>query len=157
MMDMSPGRGVLAPGSAEAVAERKKASVRKEAGHPFLVVSRQFGDMKARYRRLAKNGSHLVTLFALSNLSMAPRALGGAGLPYPRADGTGACLSRLVQQTLGGAQTCGTLHVGAADTGAHERIGQVCIREVGTTQVGTVEDDKGQVCTGQFRTGQIGT
>ena len=79
--------GVLAPGSAEAVAERKKASVRKEAGHPFLVISRQFGDMKARYRRLAKNGSHLVTLFALSNLSMAPRALGGwPPLPTCRRD-----------------------------------------------------------------------
>ena len=69
------GPGVPAPGSAEAVAERKKASVRKEAGHPFRVISRQVGHVKARYRGLAKNGSHLVTLFALSNLWMARRTL----------------------------------------------------------------------------------
>jgi IS5 family transposase len=31
--------------------------------------------VKARYRGLAKNGSHLVTLFALSNLWMARRTL----------------------------------------------------------------------------------
>ena len=48
------------------------------------------------------------------------------------------CSPSLVQQTLGGTQTRGTLHVGAADTGSHERIGQVSIREVGTTKVGTV-------------------
>jgi len=69
------GPGVQAPGSAEAVAERKKASVRKEAGHPFRVIGRQVGHVKARYRGLAKNGSHLVTLFALSNLWMARRTL----------------------------------------------------------------------------------
>jgi len=65
------GPGVPAPGSAEAVAERKKASVRAKVEHPFRVIKQQFGHMKARYRGLAKNGSHLVTLFALSNLWMA--------------------------------------------------------------------------------------
>lgn len=76
MVAMPPGRRrLLAPGSAEAVAERAKASVRAKVEHPFRVVKRQFGHVKARYRGLAKNGAHLVTLFALSNLWMARRAL----------------------------------------------------------------------------------
>jgi IS5 family transposase len=76
MVAMPPGkRRLLAPGSAEAVAERAKASVRAKVEHPFRVIKQQFGHMKARYRGLAKNGSHLVTLFALSNLWMARRTL----------------------------------------------------------------------------------
>ena len=43
--------------------------------HPFRVIKRQFGHVKARYRGLAKNGSQLVTLFALSNLWLARRTL----------------------------------------------------------------------------------
>ena len=73
---MRPGRRrLLAPGSAEAVVERAKASVRAKFEHPFRVIKRQFGQVKARYRGPAKNGSQLVTLFALSNLWMARRTL----------------------------------------------------------------------------------
>jgi IS5 family transposase len=36
--------------------------------HPFRVVKRQFGLVKVRFRGLAKNTAHVVTLFALSNL-----------------------------------------------------------------------------------------
>jgi hypothetical protein len=43
--------------------------------HPFRVIMRQFGLMKVRFRGLAKNTAHLITLFALSNLWMARRKL----------------------------------------------------------------------------------
>jgi transposase, IS5 family len=55
--------------------ERLKASVRAKVEHPFRVVKRQFGHVKVRYRGLKKNTAQLVTLFALSNLWMARRAL----------------------------------------------------------------------------------
>ena len=73
---MRPGRRRLLPaGSVEAVAERAKAQVHAKVEHPFRVVRRQFGHVKARYRGLAKNAAHLVTLFARSNVWMARRAL----------------------------------------------------------------------------------
>jgi len=70
---MQPGKRCLpAPGSAEAVAERAKASVRANVEYPFRVVKRQVGHVKVRYREgLEKNWSRLVTLFALSNIWMA--------------------------------------------------------------------------------------
>ncbi len=43
--------------------------------HPFRVIKRQFGYVKARFRGLAKNTAQLVTMFALSNLWMARRNL----------------------------------------------------------------------------------
>jgi IS5 family transposase len=49
-------------------AEHRKASVRAQVEHPFRVVKRQFGLVKVRFRGLAKNTAHVVTLFALSNL-----------------------------------------------------------------------------------------
>jgi IS5 family transposase len=55
--------------------ERRKASVRAKVEHPFRVIKRQFGLMKVRFRGLAKNTTHLITLFALSNLWMARRRL----------------------------------------------------------------------------------
>jgi IS5 family transposase len=55
--------------------ERRKASVRAKVEHPFRVVKRQFGLVKVRFRGLAKNTAHVVTLFALSNLWMARRRL----------------------------------------------------------------------------------
>jgi IS5 family transposase len=55
--------------------EHRKASVRAKVEHPFRVVKRQFGLMKVRFRGLAKNTAHVVTLFALSNLWMARRQL----------------------------------------------------------------------------------
>jgi IS5 family transposase len=56
-------------------AERAKASIRAKVEHPFRVIKRQFGLVKVRFRGLAKNTGHLLTLFALSNLWMARRRL----------------------------------------------------------------------------------
>jgi IS5 family transposase len=56
-------------------AEQIKASVRAKVEHPFRVLKCQFGFVKVRYKGLAKNTAQLVTLFALSNLWMARRAL----------------------------------------------------------------------------------
>ena len=55
--------------------EKRKASIRARVEHPFRVIKRQFGLMKVRFRGLAKNTAHLITLFALSNLWMARRKL----------------------------------------------------------------------------------
>ena len=56
-------------------AERRKASMRAKVEHPFRVVKRQFGLVKVRFRGLAKNTAHIVTLFALSNLWMVRKQL----------------------------------------------------------------------------------
>ena len=56
-------------------AEHRKASVRAKVEHPFRVIKRQFGLMKVRFRGLAKNTAHVVTLFALSNLWMVRKQL----------------------------------------------------------------------------------
>lgn len=55
--------------------EHHKASVRAKVEHPFRVIKRQFGLLKVRFRGLAKNTAHVITLFALSNLWMARRRL----------------------------------------------------------------------------------
>jgi IS5 family transposase len=55
--------------------EHRKASVRAKVEHPFRVIKRQFGLTKVRFRGLAKNTAHVITLFALSNLWMARRQL----------------------------------------------------------------------------------
>lgn len=55
--------------------EKRKASVRARVEHPFRVIKRQFGLMRVRFRGLAKNTAHVITLFALSNLWMARRKL----------------------------------------------------------------------------------
>jgi transposase, IS5 family len=55
--------------------EKAKASVRAKVEHPFRVIKRQFGLLKVRFRGLAKNTAHVITLFALSNLWMARRRL----------------------------------------------------------------------------------
>jgi transposase, IS5 family len=55
--------------------EKAKASVRAKVEHPFRVIKRQFGLSKVRFRGLAKNTAHVITLFALSNLWMARRRL----------------------------------------------------------------------------------
>ncbi len=55
--------------------EHRKASIRATVEHPFRVIKRQFGHLKARYRGLAKNGAQVLTLFALSNLWMARKYL----------------------------------------------------------------------------------
>jgi IS5 family transposase len=56
-------------------AEHRKASVRAKVEHPFRIIKRQFGLVKVRFRGLAKNTAHVVTLFALSNLWMVRKQL----------------------------------------------------------------------------------
>ena len=56
-------------------AESRKASVRAKVEHPFLIVKRDFGFTKTRYRGLAKNRNHLNVLFASANWVMRARAV----------------------------------------------------------------------------------
>ena len=75
---MRPGkRRKLDPESSEAVAEKRKASVRAKVEHPFLKVKRLFGYAKVRYRGLAKNTNRLALLFGLGNLLTAEGQLAG--------------------------------------------------------------------------------
>ena len=60
-------------------AESRKASVRAKVEHPFLIVKRDFGFTKTRYRGLAKNRHHLQMLFASANWLMRARALALTG------------------------------------------------------------------------------
>jgi IS5 family transposase len=64
--------------------EHRKASARAKVEHPFRVIKRQFGLMKVRFRGLAKNTAHVVTLFALTNLWMARRQLMAMAAVRPR-------------------------------------------------------------------------
>ena len=59
--------------------ESRKASVRAKVEHPFLIVKRDFGFTKTRYRGLAKNRHHLHMLFASANWLMRARAVALAG------------------------------------------------------------------------------
>ena len=59
--------------------ESRKASVRAKVEHPFLVVKRDFGFTKTRYRGIAKNRHHLHVLFASANWLMRARAVTLAG------------------------------------------------------------------------------
>ena len=69
---MRPGqRWRLEEGSEEALAEKRKASIRAKVEHPFLRVKRLFGYAKVRYRGLAKNRQRLALLLGLSNLMTA--------------------------------------------------------------------------------------
>src|SRR5678809_447279 len=63
--------------------ETRKASIRAKVEHPFRVIKRQFGLVKVRFRGLAKNTAHVITLFALSNLWMARRQLMAIGAVRP--------------------------------------------------------------------------
>ena len=56
-------------------AESRKASVRAKVEHPFLIVKRDFGSTKTRYRGIAKNLNHLNVLFASANWLMRARAV----------------------------------------------------------------------------------
>lgn len=55
--------------------EQAKASIRSKVEHPFHVVKNLFRHRKTRYRGLAKNTAHLLTLFGLANLMLARRWL----------------------------------------------------------------------------------
>ena len=43
--------------------EYMKASIRAEVEHPFRIIKRQFGFVKARYKGLLKNDNQLAMLF----------------------------------------------------------------------------------------------
>ena len=67
--------------------EHSKASVRAKVEHPFRVVKRQFELAKVKFRGLANDTAHVVTLFALSNLWMARKklmAMAMAGVVRPQ-------------------------------------------------------------------------
>lgn len=72
---LRPGqRQRLTAGSAAALAEQRKASVRAKVEHPFLWVKRRFGYATVRYRGLHKNTQRLALLLGLANLATtAPR------------------------------------------------------------------------------------
>lgn len=55
--------------------ESRKAAVRAKVEHPFLVVKRDFGFTKTRYRGISKNLHHLQMLFASANWLMRARAV----------------------------------------------------------------------------------
>ena len=59
--------------------ESRKASARAKVEHPFLIVKRDFGFTKTRYRGLAKNRNHLHVLFASANWLMRARAVALTG------------------------------------------------------------------------------
>ena len=72
---LRPGqRRRLAPGSAAAQAEQRKASIRAKVEHPFLYVKRHFGYAQVRYRGLAKHRTRLCLLLGFANLLLAARA-----------------------------------------------------------------------------------
>ena len=66
-------RRKLEPGSAGAIAEKAKSSIRAKVEHPFWEVKGIFGYAKVRYRGLAKNAERLALLMGLSNLVRAQR------------------------------------------------------------------------------------
>jgi IS5 family transposase len=54
---------------------RSRSRVRARAEHAFLVVKRQWGFARVRYRGLAKNTARVYTAFALANLFLVRRQL----------------------------------------------------------------------------------
>ncbi len=59
--------------------ESRKASVRAKVEHPFLIVKRDFGFTKTRYRGIGKNLNHVHMLFASANWLMRARAVALTG------------------------------------------------------------------------------
>ena len=55
--------------------EQLKASVRTKVGHPFHVSKNLFRHKKVRYKGLAKDTAHLISLFGLVNRLLAKSAL----------------------------------------------------------------------------------
>ena len=53
--------------------------MRAKVEHPFLIVKRDFGFTKTRYRGISKNLHHLHILFASANWLMRARAVTLAG------------------------------------------------------------------------------
>jgi IS5 family transposase len=61
------------------ISESRKASVRAKVEHPFLIMKRDFGFTKTRYRGIGKNLNHLHMLFASANWLMRARAVALTG------------------------------------------------------------------------------
>ena len=59
----------------ERAVNKRKSSVRAKVEHPFLILKRQFGFRKVRFRGLEKNTNHLMTSFALVNIVLGKKAL----------------------------------------------------------------------------------
>ena len=57
----------------------RQAGVRAKVEHPFLIVKRDFGFTKTRYRGITKNLNHLHMLFASANWLMRARAVALTG------------------------------------------------------------------------------
>ncbi|EFI18108.1 transposase [Escherichia coli FVEC1302] len=55
--------------------ESMKASIRAKVEHPFRIIKRQFGFVKARYKGLLKNDNQLAMLFTLANLFRADQMI----------------------------------------------------------------------------------
>ena len=55
--------------------QSRQAAVRAKVEHPFLILKRDFGFTKTRYRGLDKNLNHLHVLFASANWLMRARAV----------------------------------------------------------------------------------
>ena len=73
---VAAGRGVLRTVFIhDREAESRKASVRATDEHWYLVLKRDFGFAKTRYRGLAKNLNHLHVAFASLDLLMRARAV----------------------------------------------------------------------------------
>ncbi len=83
---MRPGlRRLLEPKSAEARAERAKASLRAKVEHPFLAVKRRFGYDKVRYRRSGEEPGAAGAAAGLDEpaASRAPTRLTRVSAPLP--------------------------------------------------------------------------
>lgn len=59
----------------ERAEQSRLVGVRAKVEHPFLVIKRDFGFTKTRYRGIAKNCNHLNVLFASANWLMRARAV----------------------------------------------------------------------------------
>lgn len=69
-------RTMAGPDRAE---QSRQAGVRAKVEHPFLILKRDFGFSKTRYRGMAKNRNHLHVLFASANWLMRSRAVALTG------------------------------------------------------------------------------
>jgi IS5 family transposase len=77
---VAPRKGKLkAMPAHDQVLASRQASVRAKVEHPFLIVKRDFGFAKTRYRGLKKNLNHLNMLFASANWLMRARAVALTG------------------------------------------------------------------------------
>lgn len=55
--------------------QSRQAAIRAKVEHPFLIIKRDFGFTKTRYRGIGKNLNHLCVLFASANWLMRARAV----------------------------------------------------------------------------------